>query len=66
MARPQGRARALAILFLSTHRLSVLRPIEVAGRAAASPLLLAPPAAGAASAPRARGPFKSYTSRAAV
>lgn len=66
MAKPQGRARTLVTLFLSTRRLSVLRHVEVASLAAASPLLLALRAAGAVSAFGAYGPFKSYTSRAAV
>lgn len=65
MAMPQGCARAFAILFLSTHGLPVLSHLEAAGRAAASHLFVLR-VAGAASASGARGPFKSYTSRAAV
>ena len=37
MAMPQGRARVLATLSLSTRRLSILPHVEVASRAAASP-----------------------------
>lgn len=59
MAMPQGRARALATLFLSTRGLSVLRHREVASRAAASPLLLAPRAAGAPLHPARTGPLRA-------
>lgn len=66
MAMPQGRKRALATLSFPTRRLSVLWHLEVAGHEAAFSLILAPREEGAVLAPDVRGPFKSYTSRAAV